>query len=341
MNAGDVLKRTGVAAGVAAGVGGVVYAGERILAARLRRREDSDVDDPLTPSFDEAVRIEGHDAGTLYVITRGEGPPILFAHGVTLSSRVWAKQFESLPSAGFRVLAFDSRGHGESTVGDTGHSIENLAADVRSVLETLDLRDAVLVGHSMGGMAVQAFAIHHPDVALARCSGLVLMSTAARAVTSDAHRVRGGLERMTAVVPNVGAVMRQRNLGLLIARFGFGDSPHPSHVEATRQMLAACSRDTLRDASRALLSLDLVPGLPSISLPTLVIVGTADLLTPTRDSRQIASLVPRAQLVELTGAGHMPMYERAAEVDRLIADFARDSVRATPEPRASGGAVLR
>ncbi len=323
MNAGDVLKRTGVAAGIAAGVGGVVYAGERLLAARRRRRDDSDVDDSLVLEFDEAIRIDGHDSGTLYTITRGVGPPILLAHGVTLSSRVWAKQFASLPEAGFRAIAFDSRGHGESTVGDTGHSIDNLAEDMRTVLETLDLRDAVLVGHSMGGMAVQAFAIRHPDVALARCSGLVLMSTAARAVTSDARRVRSGLERATGVVPNVGAVMRQRNLGFAIARLGFGDAPDPPYVEATRQMLAACSRATLRDASRALLSLDLTPGLPSVTLPTLVLVGTADLLTPPRDARQIASLIPDAQLVELTGAGHMLMYERADEVDQLIVDFAR------------------
>jgi pimeloyl-ACP methyl ester carboxylesterase len=91
-------------------------------------------------------------------------------------------------------------------------------------------------------------------------------------------------------------------------------------------MLAECSRETLRDASRSLLSLDLVDGLSTVALPTLVIVGTADLLTPPRDSRQIASLVPDASLVELPGAGHMLMYERTAEVDALIVDFAREVV---------------
>ncbi len=330
MSVVGALKRTGIAAGVTAGVGGVVYAGQRVLATRLRHRDDPDADNPLVPAFDEAIRIDCHDAGSLYVISRGEGPPILFAHGVTLSSRAWAKQFDSMPAAGFRALAFDGRGHGESTVGHSGHSIDNLAEDVRSVLEGLDLRGAVLVGHSMGGMAVQAFAIRHPDIALARVSGIVLMSTAARAVTSDARRLRGGIDRLTGAVPNVGAIMRQHNLGLLIARMGFGDSPHPSHVEATRQMLAACSRETLRDASRALLSLDLTPGLPSITLPTLVVVGTADVLTPPRDARQIATLIPDANLVELPGAGHMLMFERADEVDQLIIDFARDCTREAP-----------
>ena len=215
-------------------------------------------------------------------------------------------------------------------MGHTGHSIDNLAEDVRSVLEGLDLRGAVLVGHSMGGMAVQAFAIRHPDIALERLSGIVLMSSAARAVTSDAHRLRGGIDRLTVAVPTVGAIMRQHNLGLLIARLGFGDSPHPSHVEATRQMLAACPRETLRDASRAVLSLDLTAGLPSITLPTLVLVGTADVLTPPRDARQIATLIPGANLVELPGAGHMLMFERADEVDQLIIDFARDCTREVP-----------
>jgi non-heme chloroperoxidase len=327
VNAGDILKRTGIAAGVAAGVGGAVYAGERFLAARLRHRADTDAENPLIPAFDEVVRIDCHDAGSLHVIARGDGPPVVFAHGVTLSSRVWAKQFETFPAAGFRAIAFDGRGHGESTVGETGHSIENLAEDVRSVLETLDLHNVVLVGHSMGGMAVQAFAVHHPDVAKERVSGLVLMSTAPRTVTSDARRVRGGLERATVAVPNVAALMRQRNLGLLIARLGFGDVPNPSHVEATRQMLASCSRATIREASRALLSFDVTAGLPCVDVPSLVLVGTADILTPPRDARQIAALLPDARLVELTGAGHMLMYERTDEVDRLMIDFARECTR--------------
>ncbi|MEX2100797.1 MAG: alpha/beta hydrolase, partial [Acidimicrobiia bacterium] len=260
MNAGDVLKRAGVVTGVAAGVLGAAYGAERAVVARIRHREDPDADSPLVPSFDEARQIEGHDGGILYVISRGEGPPVLFAHGVTLSSRLWAKQFESLPAAGFQALAFDSRGHGQSTVGESGHSIDNLADDLRTVLESLDLHDAILVGHSMGGMAIQAFVIRHPDIAHDRVRGLVLMSTAARMRVSDARRTRGTLERLAGYTPDVGLLLRQKNLGFLLARIGFGDDPHASHVEVTRQMLASCSRATLLDASRALLSLDLRGG---------------------------------------------------------------------------------
>jgi pimeloyl-ACP methyl ester carboxylesterase len=227
--------------------------------------------------------------------------------------------------------------------GETGHSIDNLADDVRSVLEALDLRDVVLVGHSMGGMAVQAFAIRHPDVLHERVRGLVLASTAAHNLVSDARRVREALERVSRFGPDVAAFMRPRNLGLLLARIGFGDDPHPSHVEATRQMLAACSHDTTRAAGTALLSLDLTTGLPSIDVPTLVLVGTADALTPPRDAHRIVELLPNARLVEYPGAGHMLMYERTDEVDALIMEFAREVGRgadADPlgtSPAASAG----
>jgi pimeloyl-ACP methyl ester carboxylesterase len=91
-------------------------------------------------------------------------------------------------------------------------------------------------------------------------------------------------------------------------------------------MLASVSRETLRDAGRALLTLDVTEGLPSITTPCLVMVGTADALTPPRDSRQIAELLPNARLVEFPGAGHMLMYERTQEVDELIVEFARERV---------------
>jgi pimeloyl-ACP methyl ester carboxylesterase len=263
---------------------------------------------------------------------------VVFCHGVTLSSRVWAKQFQAFPEAGFRVVAFDSRGHGESQAGETGHSFDNLADDLRTVLDQLDVRDAILVGHSMGGMAVQAFAIRHPHVLRRRVRGLVLVSTAAHNLFSDVAVVRAATQRLFNLGPDVSTIMGQRNLGLLLARVGFGDDPNPSQVEATRQMLAACSRETSRAAIGEVLHLDLTDGLPDLRIPTLVVVGSADPLTPPRDARRIAELIPGARLVELAGAGHMLMYERADELDALVMDFAREcQARAPGAPVSSAG----
>ena len=225
---GSVAKRAGVVTGVVAGVAGAVYAGERAVAARIRRGgDDQPLDETIEPEFDRVVRVDTHDGGSIYAIERlppgnsghavDDTPTFVLAHGITLSSRVWARQLRSLSAAGFRTIAFDGRGHGESSVGESGHSIENLAADLRTVLDAFDVHDAILVGHSMGGMAVQALAVHHPEVLAERVRGIVLLSTSARAMTSDAHRTRRSLERVVGVVPDLGVVMRQRNLGLLVA----------------------------------------------------------------------------------------------------------------------------
>ena len=340
MNLGGIAKRAGVVTGVAAGVAGAMYAGERAVAARIRRGgPDEAADDALVPEIDEMARIPTHDGGELYVIERGHkaSPPIVFAHGITLTSQVWARQFRSFPDAGFRAIAFDGRGHGESMIGDTGHSIENLAEDLRTVLTTFDLHEAILVGHSMGGMAVQGFAVHHPDELAERVRGIVLLSTSPRSFASDARRTRRSLERVVGFVPDVGAVMRQRNLGLLIARIGFGDDPDPRCVEATRQMLGGTSRETMREAGRALLELDFTEALPGLRIPTLVVVGSADLLTPPRESRTIADLVPGAELVELPRAGHMLMYERPEELDQLVTEFARSCL----DERHSAASAVR
>ena len=107
-------------------------------------------------------RLDAFDGGSIYLVEDGEGPPIVFAHGVTNSIRTWFHQLEEFPRAGFRAIAYDHRGHGQSVLGPSGHSLENLALDLRTVIEELDLRGAVLVGHSMGGVAVQAFVTQFP-----------------------------------------------------------------------------------------------------------------------------------------------------------------------------------
>ena len=203
--------------------------------------KDPDAGLPLVPEYDAMRVLESHDGGTIYTISRGDGPPVVFCHGVTLSSPL-GEAVRGVPRRGFRAVAFDSRGHGESVAGETGHSIDNLADDVRSVLEGLDLRDVVLVGHSMGGMAVQAFAIRHPDVLHEHVCGLVLQSTASHNLVSDTRRVREALERLSRWDPTPNCVHASPNLGFLLARIGFGDYPHPSsRTSVTRDAHAACS----------------------------------------------------------------------------------------------------
>lgn len=254
----------------------------------------------------------------------------MLCHGVTLSARTWVKQLERLPELGFTVLAIDSRGHGDSRAGESGHSVANLALDLRTALEALDVRDAVLVGHSMGGIAVQALAAYHPEVVQQRVKGIVLLSTLARTIFTDAKRLQWLIERHGHLLPDFGGLMARRNLGLLLARIGFGRDPQPSHVELVRHMIESCDPETTRGSTRALLGLDLVPDISRIRVPTLVICGSADLITPPAESRRIAATIPGARLEMLDGGGHMLMLERTEEVDRMIVDFAHEVIDGSP-----------
>jgi len=320
-------KRLGIATAAAGAVAGAAYAAEHVAVSRIRRAPDDDAIRALEAPVYSEHRLDTHDRGTIHVVENGDAlaPPIVLSHGVTLSTRTWFHQLENLPKEGFRVIAFDHRGHGRSVLGEAGHSIDNLALDMKTVVEALDLRDAVLVGHSMGGVAVQAFVTEFPEIAAQRVAGIVLLSTLAYTVFgSRPTRTKARLEQLTKRSPDTTWLWERKNLGFLLARIGFGRDPKPSHVELVRRMMLECPPETRRDAPRVLVGLDLTDALLAVRVPTLVVGGSADLMTPPFEARRIARLVPGARLELLPGGGHMLMLEQADRIDDLIADFARD-----------------
>ena len=118
------------------------------------------------------------DGGRIHAVERGSGPPVVLVHGVTLGVAAWVPQLHQLART-HRVVAVDQRGHGQSIAGDGGYSLERLAADLSCVLGALELRGAVVVGHSMGGMVTQLLALDHPEAVAERVAGLVLVATTA------------------------------------------------------------------------------------------------------------------------------------------------------------------
>ena len=194
---------------------------------------------------------------------------------------------------------------------------------MKAVVEHFDLRDAVLVGHSMGGVAVQEFCIRFPEIAAERVAGIVLLSTLAYTpFGSRSTRTKARLEKLTNHAPDAQWLWNSPNLGFIAARVGFGKKPRPSHVELVRRMMMECPPETRRDAPRVLVGLDLTGDLPKLEVPTLVIGGTADVLTPPFEARRMAELIPHARLELLDGGGHMLMLEQTEVLDQLIVDFA-------------------
>ena len=319
----SALKGLGVAAGVAAGAAGSAYGAQRAVSRNLRHRPDPDAGRLGTLRFDAARVLEAHDGGELPTYSRGTGPTVLFSHGVSISARTWVKQFDELPEHGVRVVAYDHRGHGASIAGSTGHSVENLATDIHTVIDELDLHDVVLVGHSMGGIAAQAYALHHAAHARAHVRGLVLLSTFARTPLAAVGRSNGMAGRVSGWL-DLAALTARPELGTFIARLGFGRDPRASHVELARQMLSECEPDASRAAILPLLGLDLTGELGRLEIPTLVVGGMADILTPPLEARRLARHIPGARLHLFERAGHMLMLERTDELHHLLFEFARE-----------------
>jgi pimeloyl-ACP methyl ester carboxylesterase len=226
-----------------AGVAGVAY---KRLAAR--RGGDASVDDlRLALGWGEGVEQPDHavvrtpDGAQLAVWDlEGDGadaPVVVLPHCWGCSHEVWLPVTRRLREEGFRVVLYDQRGHGASTRGTAGLTIETLAQDLTAVLEATDVRDAVLAGHSMGGMTIMSLATHRPDVLKERGKATVLVATAA---TSLGNGSAQGARVATTLVasPLVTRAMQCKN-GHVFVRRAFGENPVRSHMDLTRDLFGA------------------------------------------------------------------------------------------------------
>jgi pimeloyl-ACP methyl ester carboxylesterase len=314
----------------AAGVGAAIAA-ERLLVGRPRRR--------LDPAAVEAFRfpdgalhhdVATSDGGTMHVVEHGDpaGRPIVLLHGITLSALTWHYQLLDLTDR-YRLLAVDLRGHGSSVAGADEWHLDRLATDLAELFDHLDLRDAVLVGHSMGGMVALRFALDHRATFADRVAGLVLMSTSAGPVV----RLAAYQALTDAITPPAryalslgdripGGLFGANDLSYLIFRLGMGRDPAPEHVELNRLMTAGTPVTVWSELIAHVAGFDVRDRLGEIDVPALVLVGTRDLLTPPASARQLVAGLPQAKpLVAYPGAGHMLMLERRAEVAEELARF--------------------
>lgn len=329
-------KATLIAAGTAAAaVAGAVYAGSRFVRRRLEAAPDPDLE--LPAGVDRRL-LELRDGTRLQVTDAGQGPTIVLVHGAGLSAGVWAYQFHDLADR-FRLVALDLRAHGESDAGSEDVTIAAMADDLAEVIGQLDLHVSVLVGHSMGGMAVLRFARRHPEMLSEQVSSILLMSTAGGLLPAAGAWNRFGPLAVRAAVTFDSLAKRSRrigipdsNLGHGMSRVGFGVTPSTAQVAATLRMLQATDQHRLVGLLPELMRFDERSAFTDLKLPVTVLVGDRDRLTPPDLARQLAAALPGARLVVWPGGGHMLMFERREALDWLIATMA------TSGPAAEGGA---
>jgi pimeloyl-ACP methyl ester carboxylesterase len=269
---------------------------------------------------------KGHAAGRpINVIDLGEGPAIVFVHGLSGS---WPNWLEQLPAfaQGQRVIAMDLPGFGHSPMPDEPITISAYARMLDELLETLKVDAATVVGNSMGGFVSAELAIAYPQ----RVERLVLVSGAGISTYRhrDVERIEPYLRRiapMVAVYTGWTAARSDwiaRRPGLRNLTLGLV-TRHPSRLPAAlaAEQLRGAGKPGFMQALRANVDYPVKERLPEIACPTLIVWGDEDKIIPVGDASVFEELIPNSRKVIFEGTGHMAMLERPAAFNELLSEF--------------------
>jgi pimeloyl-ACP methyl ester carboxylesterase len=321
-----------MAGGLAAAAGSAALAQRRHMRSvasdpALRELRSAPRGTPVPVTSTDGTELHAESFG------RSDGPVIVLIHGWTETIRYWTYVIRELESD-FRIVAYDLRGHGDSgPASDDDYSLERFGEDVEAVLRACvpDGRAAVVAGHSLGAMSIAAWAEHH-DVS-ARADAAALLNTglsglvagsALVAVPAFAHRFTDPLGRRVFLgskrpIPPFSSPLHHA----AIRYVAFGPDVEPALIEFYSGMVAACPADVRAAVGLAMADMDLDHALARLTVPTLVMAGERDRLTPAAHARRIADALPQlAGLVELPNTGHMGPLERPAEVAAALRKLA-------------------
>ena len=340
---------------LAAGLGGAAAAAwfaTRELDRR-RIRDDPEYAHLYAPLDGREVTVIAGDGTRLHAEVFGPdgAPTIVFCHGWTCALRFWTYQIQAL-TPDFRVVAWDFRGHGGSDPAATGdYAIDAFGDDLQAVLEaTVPAgQRALLAGHSMGGMAIVAWAGRHQDEVARRASATALISSGMGDLVSEALVVRTP-QRLKPVstriaiaalssptpIPGTPSPLMYR----WIRYVALSPAATPAQVAFSEQLVIDCPTDVRAHCAATLSRLDLYASIASVTVPTLVMVGERDRLLPPLHARKLASMLPDpTELAEIPRYGHMLPLEAHEDVTAALRQLAAASSSSASAATASAGST--
>ncbi|MER3423854.1 MAG: alpha/beta hydrolase [Nitrospiraceae bacterium] len=243
----------------------------------------------------------------------GKGMPVVFLHAFPLNRAMWAPQISAFTNH-FRVITVDFRGHGESLPAPGPSSVDELALDLKGLLDHLAIPQAVFVGLSMGGYVLFALHRRHAE----RIKGLVLADTRAQADTDEGRAGRFAMIQ-TAESEGAGAIAEIMMPRLLSPA---SIQSRPDLVEALRNIIMKTPVSTITADLRAMADRpDSIPLLSKIDCPTLVLVGSLDQGTPPSDAQLMANAISGARLHVIPGAAHLSNLEQPKTFNSALFSF--------------------
>ena len=242
----------------------------------------------------------------------GSGVPVVFLHGFPLDRSLWAPQIGGLVDR-CRCIAPDFRGFGESEVKGP-YSMDRYADDVVALLDALGIERAVVAGLSMGGYVAFALWRRHRS----RVRGLILADTRAGADSQEAREKRQAMIA-TVQAEGVEAIADALSSGMLGKTTR---EKHPALAESVKRMLVRAPAEGVIGALGAMIGRpDSTETLASIDVPTLIVVGDEDALTPPAEARAMQEAIRGSRLEVLAGAGHLSNIERPAAFTHVTSEF--------------------
>lgn len=249
---------------------------------------------------------------TLFTLRRGAGEPLLLIQGLSGHHRLWGEPFLGLLERDFDVLAYDHRGIGTSHRADGPFTIADLADDAAEVIAGAGWDAAHVLGISMGGMVAQELALRHPG--LVRTLALGCTYAGPSAGTTDGPGARRVLQAVSTRDPDlVTRVAFEVN-----ASAALHDQPGAYELFRDTSLSVRVPAPVILMQAQAIAAHDTVARLPSLTVPTLVVHGTADQLLPVGNATHLAALVPGATLELLDGVGHVFWWEQPERSAALI-----------------------
>jgi 3-oxoadipate enol-lactonase len=272
-------------------------------------------------------RLAGDNSSQVYWQAHGRGPALVLINGFGASARAWPREWMRELEQRFRVITLDNRGSGVSRFADTPFSIADLAGDVAAVMDATETPNAVVFGISMGGMIAQELTLSRPD----RVRRMILVGSRPPNPAFQPPSITARAMMMRPVMPGESLHTYFRRLWAFSAAPGFADA-HPEAIEEiTRQTLESPTPQAmLVQQARAMGGWAHSDRLADIRVPTLVVHGTLDPLSPVINGRRLAQLIPDARLVELADVGHLIPMEAPDQLSALIYEHASDAAERRP-----------
>jgi pimeloyl-ACP methyl ester carboxylesterase len=341
-------RKVGIAGAIvgaaSAGVASAALA-KRYAVGRIRLHPDPEASEPLGELRGREVTVTTSDGVDLYAELDGpqDAPlTVVFCHGYTLNLDSWHYQRRALRDA-YRLVLWDQRSHGRSPLAPAKDcTIDRLGDDLAEVVEQLAPGPIVLVGHSMGGMTIMALADRHPEI-FSRVRGVALIATSAGKLAEVSLGLPAMISRAVhKVVPVTvsalgrgGALVdRGRQAGndvafLALRHLAFGDSKNisPTVVDFVEAMIRSTPTEVIANFYPALMSHDKLTALGVLNdIPTAILVGEKDWLTPVEHSKAMADALPRAQFTAVAGTSHLIQLERPDVVNGALLDLLAQAV---------------